>query len=463
MPGNPPIASLYVVSDLHLAPPGEHCVFAAHEPLVSLIDFIAARPTPQWLLLNGDVFDFLQIPGYDALSLPLAPARMQQILDELDTLPPSRNIVHALRRLTAAGHTLCCLPGNHDAELNLYTVQQVLQQRIGSSQTLAPAAGEWRLDVAGHEVIGRHGHYADAFNAISGQALAEAQARGDATLTMPPGSRLVCQAINPFRRARDTSGALRFPFIDRLPSEQAVILALLLLDPVLALRRLKDALGPVTHAIARRTLQQLSGSPPLLGSSTSPTIAASTDPAAAWLDLLAAELAAAARDEQPADSVLAAELDAYFLGLSASASTEPTELLSGDGGLVRRLLWRALGNTLERARDAFRPSVADALARDAIGSWGRRKIAIAGHTHAAKSIATLEGSVYLNTGTWLDLALPPPRSDIASVQAWLDALQRDQLPCWQGHPVAVVDTAGARLLHWNGSALQPWAEAVPAA
>ena len=136
MPADAQADGLYVLSDLHLAPPGEQCVFAAHAPLVALLDQIAASPSSQWLVLNGDVFDFLQIPGYEQLSLPLAPQRMAGLLDALAAEPRERNVVQALQRLTAAGHTLCCLPGNHDAELNLFSVQQVLAQRIGSSQVL---------------------------------------------------------------------------------------------------------------------------------------------------------------------------------------------------------------------------------------------------------------------------------------------------------------------------------------
>jgi UDP-2,3-diacylglucosamine pyrophosphatase LpxH len=142
MPAESQAQGLYVLSDLHLAPAGEQCVFAAHEPLAALLDQITASASPQWVVLNGDVFDFLQIPGYGQLSLPLAPQRLADILDALDAEPPERNVVRALQRLTAAGHTLCCLPGNHDAEQNLATVQDVSARRLGSSQVLPPSAGE---------------------------------------------------------------------------------------------------------------------------------------------------------------------------------------------------------------------------------------------------------------------------------------------------------------------------------
>jgi UDP-2,3-diacylglucosamine pyrophosphatase LpxH len=358
MPADAQADGLYVLSDLHLAPPGEQSVFAAHAPLVALLDEIAASPSPQWLVLNGDVFDFLQIPGYEQLSLPLAPQRMAGLLDALAAEPRERNVVQALQRLTAAGHTLCCLPGNHDAELNLFSVQEVLAQRIGSSQVLPAAAGVWRLEVTGRRVVGVHGHHDDAFNAIGGDTLLRAQSDGDATATMPPGSRLVCEVINPYRRAKTAAGTPRFPFVDLLPSDRAVVLA-------------------------------------------------------------------------PAD------------------------------GMVRRLLWRALGSALEAARDAFRPQVPDELARQVMAGWGREVVAITGHTHAAKTIATAAGGTYINTGTWLDLVPMPASTSVAEVQAWLAKLQRNEVPRWQGCPVARVDADGARLLQWTGTALRPRAEGLP--
>ncbi|MGC3986988.1 MAG: hypothetical protein QM777_20870 [Pseudorhodoferax sp.] len=83
-------------------------------------------------------------------------------------------------------------------------------------------------------------------------------------------------------------------------------------------------------------------------------------------------------------------------------------------------------------------------------------VALAGHTHAAKSIPTATGGLYLNTGTWLDQVLPPQDGSVDALQRWLDDLQRDELPLWNGRPVAIVDADGPRLMHWNGTALQPW-------
>lgn len=141
MPTEVAASRLWVLSDLHLAPPGDQCVFRAHEALTGLVEHLAAMPVtepPQWLVLNGDVFDYLQIPGYDELSLPLATQRTDQILDALAAEPPGRNVVQALRCFSARGHRLSCMPGNHDAELNLAPVQELLSARLGSTTTLPP-------------------------------------------------------------------------------------------------------------------------------------------------------------------------------------------------------------------------------------------------------------------------------------------------------------------------------------
>ena len=63
MAGDAQADALWVLSDLHLAPPGEQCVFRAHEKLVALLDHVAGCAPAQMLVLNGDVFDFLQMRG----------------------------------------------------------------------------------------------------------------------------------------------------------------------------------------------------------------------------------------------------------------------------------------------------------------------------------------------------------------------------------------------------------------
>ena len=60
MPTDAATGRLWVLSDLHLAPAGDQCVFRAHAALTSFIDHLSTLPMadpPQWLVLNGDVFE----------------------------------------------------------------------------------------------------------------------------------------------------------------------------------------------------------------------------------------------------------------------------------------------------------------------------------------------------------------------------------------------------------------------
>ena len=462
MPTEAVASRLWVLSDLHLAPPGELCVFQAHEGLTSLIDHLAACPVtnpPQWLVLNGDVFDYLLIPGYNELDLTLAVKRTGEILDALDAEPPARNVVQALRRLTARGHKLSCMPGNHDAELNLAPVQEMLLNRLGSTTEMPPWNGEWRLEVAGHDVVGRHGHHGDAFNAISAEMMLRAQADGDEQASLPPGSRLVLQVINPFRRSKSADGTRRFPFIDSLPSEQAVLLAIMLLDPQLAAIRLPDALRIGAAALLRKALrasglrrQQLSGA------ATEQTLNVE---APTWLNTLGHLLGEVANDLEPAAKItIEHEVDAYFAGAASKISGEGSGLLAKTGG-VRGVLLEALSRSLKKSRSAFRSSQADALAKDAMETWGQGQIAVTGHTHAARSLRSEQGSgAYINTGTWIDQVVPPEQMTAESISDWLDSLRRGDVPRWSGRPVARVDEKGPHLLSWDGQGLQTWVDPI---
>ncbi len=460
MPTEVAASRLWVLSDLHLAPPGDQCVFQAHGALTGLLEHLTVMPVtepPQWLVLNGDIFDYLQIPGYDELSLPLAVQRTGQILDALDAAPPDRNVVQALRRFAARGHKLSCMPGNHDAELNLASVQDLLSERLGSTTALPPWAGEWRLEVAGQAVVGRHGHHDDAFNAIGSGQMLRAQANGDATVAMPPGSRLVLQVINPFRRAKTADGTRRFPFIDSLPSEQAVLLAVMLLDPGLAARRLPAALGIGAAALLRKALMA-SGLRRVQLSATG-TLQTSSAETPDWLGTLDSLLGdAASRLGPTATSTIEHEIDAYFAGALATVRGDAPSLLAKTGG-VRSVLLEALSRSLETSCAAFRSGEADAPARDAMTGWGQGRLAFAGHTHAARKLCATRGhGVYINTGTWIEQVPPPVGMPAEELPDWLDRLRLGQVPLWNGHPVAMVDALGPSLRSWDGEALRAWVD-----
>ncbi len=148
-------------------------------------------------------------------------------------------------------------------------------------------------------------------------------------------------------------------------------------------------------------------------------------------------------------------LDAYFAGQVTGAARR-SDTLAGAEAAVRGLLWGALARALAATRDGFRSGTADRLARRMTSTAQPRTVTLTVHTHAAKSLVADDGTACLNTGTWLDQVLPPQHIDASDLPDWLARLQRDELPTLNGHPVAVVDGAGARLMRWGGSALDDW-------
>lgn len=52
-----------------------------------------------------------------------------------------------------------------------------------------------------------------------------------------------------------------------------------------------------------------------------------------------------------------------------------------------------------------------------------RRVAIFGHTHAARNKVLDGARQYINTGTWMDLMEMPAMTDAAAVEAWIDELE----------------------------------------
>lgn len=462
--------ALHVLSDLHLAPAGR-CVLRAHAELVGLIDWLTAQPGRQALLLNGDVFDFLQIAGYAELSLPLAAERMHGLLKDLQGEPPSRDVPGALRRYTAAGHTLYCLAGNHDPELHLGAVQQVLSEHLGSRPWPDDGAGHWRLSVAGRTVLGVHGHDGDAFNAISGARMRRAEAEQALSVPLPPGSRLVRDVFNPYRFTRTADDRQPYVFVDALSSQRAVALGLLLLDPRLAMQRLELAVGVTGPTLKRKLMlatgigaSQLASDRPVKGevmpseATQDDAMACESSPDGAdWETALAACLADAMRSE--ADVVSPArferEWQAMMDGRLAVVAPPETPLLSA-ADHVRRVIKRALFTRLCAMRTDAPLDTPDAVARACLQRWGGSEaIIVTGHTHIAKRIVTA-GGLYLNTASWLDELDIPSFDDPDAILPWFEAIAAGQARFHRRCPVARIDADGAGLWQWDGTALQPW-------
>lgn len=105
--------------------------------------------------------------------------------------------------------------------------------------------------------------------------------------------------------------------------------------------------------------------------------------------------------------------------------------LASHGGLrariLRAFLWLASDNGRffdwkHRSDDCI------AIAREHLPPDAPPRVAIAGHTHAAREVWLTADHVYLNTGTWTDLMALPSRVDDATLKEWIDALERRYVP-----------------------------------
>ncbi len=227
------LQQIFVVSDLHLGGPsiddgrrGQR-ICSHSSTLARFIRAVADLPSATaQLVINGDFVDFLLPTGQEGAAFIADPtaaeARLQQIVNGYDA-----QVFLELRRLLTRGHTLRILLGNHDLELALPKVKEVLAAALG----IAPHNLWLRSDaytVGGAVIV--HGNQYDAWNKVDYEALARYAAWSENPIgppprfSPPPGSCLVIEVMNPLKE--------RYPFVDLLkPEEESVIPLLLLLEP----------------------------------------------------------------------------------------------------------------------------------------------------------------------------------------------------------------------------------------
>jgi len=174
--------TIYVVSDLHLAPiaPEDGIwlryltrPFIPDERVVAFFEEIAAAPAAE-LVLAGDVFDFDLVPSRLAepeagfasrwsggdRSEEAALVRLGAILRD------HPRFVEALARLLAAGVPVTILPGNHDTEIAWPAVREALLARLDDEagrpvrERVSFAPFVYREGLCFIE----HGHWHDPFN-----------------------------------------------------------------------------------------------------------------------------------------------------------------------------------------------------------------------------------------------------------------------------------------------------------
>lgn len=434
---------LLVFSDLHMAPPGPLNNFHAG---LKLADCLSAQCRPDTLLvLNGDIFDFLQVEQHPRRLAPAdLPPLIQGLLAQVAETPWGREVFEALREHIIAGGRCLYLPGNHDPEMAHPVAEELLRRTLrlypdderlsihARSEPLSVTVGRWQV------LIG-HGHRGDGWNNVDVEQVRRAAAEGVDSPSLPPGSLLVLDTLNTLKRERDPLTGAPFSFIDLLKPESLTMLALLLwVAPRVTIRHLPGFTGNQAQALIRKIRHRLEDGR-YLGPSSPKSPGRSSD----MLDSLADGLVdTLSESEREGDlELLEMELENFLEGRGSTSAG----MLSARG---RGYDW--FGRFVhERTRRFFdlshQDEVDQAIARAHLPEGSGPRIVICGHTHAARFRPLPGERLYLNTGTWTDLMHFSELFNLEDFQASRARFLRDEVPRLQRLCYAEVTHEGGKL------------------
>ncbi len=434
---------LLVFSDLHMAPPGPLNNFLAGPPLAACL---RAQCRPDTLLvLNGDIFDFLQVERHPR---QFAPARLPSLiagmLTQVSQTPWGREVFDAIGGHLAAGGRCVYLPGNHDPEMAHPAAEGALRRALGlasDDERLSIHVGSAPLEVTvgRWQVLIGHGHRGDSWNNIDVGQVRRAAAEGAEPPSLPPGSLLVLDTINALKSQPNKRTGLPYAFVDLLKPETLAILSLLLwVEPEVTIRHFPGYMGNQTQAFIGKIRKFLKPRQPL-----GPPALQPIQQSEELLDVLAsAFVASLTESERQGDpELLHMELENFFEGRGRAGAGK----LAGGGrghDWFGRLVY-------EQTRRFFELEHQDEVAQDIIrmhlpeGSGPR--IVICGHTHAARSCALPGDRLYLNTGTWTDLMHFSEIFNFKDLHASRERFLRNQVPRLQRLSYAEVTPEGGAL------------------
>ena len=419
---------IVVVSDLHMAPPGPLDSFRAGHALTRLVASLGQGDIPvdrTTMIMNGDTFDFLQVDDRPAELDGTSVARLiETTLDAIAGTEWGAELFGALADFIARGGQWVVVPGNHDPELHHPGAASLLARALDKSSAGVPAGlrihsdlQPWRAQVGELEVVVGHGHRSDSFNDIDPVAWREAMSRDRPAPPLPPGSRLVLDTVNGFKRAGHR-------FVDMLkPEMPGVMLLLLYIDRSLALKHLPGVAGTAKSALWRRAMNN--GGPALApGAAAGPTVGVppGSVPDLAGDLLVRALLDSMTEQEQDMRNYLLGGVEEWIEHGDAGAAAPGS--LADHGGIRAWLLRKALW-FFSYEYTFFDPGALGAIDRaviaEALPHGSGPRVVVAGHTHAARYHALDGERFYINTGTWTDLMKLPGRGD--DLAAWIDDLE----------------------------------------
>jgi predicted phosphodiesterase len=397
-----------VLSDIHLGNGDGYDIFAGADVLPGVL--AAAAAARSRVILNGDSFDFLMNEDPLELSEARAAEQARAIVRHRD----SAAVLAGLGDVLAAGGSVEIRLGNHDAEIALPAVQEVLREGLGQPPEIArklvftrgDAPG--KIEVNGARVLLAHGEHNDPWNRLDYTNLGDPAKAG--AFHYPPGSNLVKTLLNPLKRR------FGMRFADLLkPDFQGGVLTVLAVDPG-ALRLIFQG---STAKLLWHLMRRLDESPSFDQEANTPEaqaleqghLAAAIDQAGLTPDEREALIAAI--DPQAAQ-VHFGLLDG---GLFGNARLK----LARAGLRMYAAAQRALAGDVGEQFFTLEPGEAEWTEARRLADKFDVDAVVLGHTHAARF--KHEGDLtYVNTGTWIYL-MSLPAAD-AGDDAWTTFLQQ---------------------------------------
>lgn len=449
LPDHRPFDELHVVSDLHLGGKPGFQIFDQGPLLADTIRYLATgRPAEAHvgLVLNGDVVDFLAEPNAEYLDPTGATTKLARIFDD----PAFRPVWDALADFVHTPHRrLVIAIGNHDVELALPPVRELLTRRLCQDDAEARGRLTFALDGTGFPaLVGRarvfcaHGNDVDEFNLVDHEALRRLILAMNAGNPLPEwtpnaGTKLVIDVMNEVKKD--------YPLVDLLkPETRPVPAVLAALDPKQLgnLARLAPVFLRLTKDMGRRRMGLLSGE----DVPTAPESLSDEQAAAELLlgrsaparprgdDLLKQAEAALAEGRQPLD-VLERGAQGDTLGMMGMA----LDHLRGRSPLENLLdsLRRWLGKDT-----TFSLTTPDKDFTRLDASVGPEvDFLLAGHTHLARALRRTRGrGAYFNSGTWVRLIHLTERmlANAESFQPVYATFRQGSLAALDAHPELVL-------------------------
>lgn len=419
----------YVVSDVHLGPPGPLTSFRQARRLCRFINWIRTEHTSSELVLAGDVFDFLLRYGSFDFGSTTAGEQLQRIVDN------NADVFDSLFEYCRSNQ-LVILSGNHDPELLRHDIRVQLARRLGTpvrdivwADDLPPLSHGQEgshLPLSGyrahHSHDGRevwilHGDVWDADNAINRASIRQSLIDGS-DITPVPGTLLVMDILN-YLKADS-------PWIDTLKPEMETVF------PLLVVLRTKDLLRRVLSsttpalllgAIQSRIATTSLGSTAVRGTHQT-TVA----------DIFSSVVAAAIRS-QPKQAQESLQMDLSDL---LNRSTESnSRSLGGYDPLKHLLVQLALSNDR-----VFQPPEPQKIADEFPFNPQQVATIVSGHTHFA-GVSQSHGIRHINTGTWLPISHIPRDLEPQNI---IEVLKANSLPTRNPCTVVRITSVESELL-----------------